>query len=119
MRTMKLNGDEVKAMYDALNQGDPQRGLTVSEIREVMPIMDKLEETAKKSKIPTPQGPREVLTFQETVLKLKESEYDILNRRLENSGGWVTVEIGRRVVNLIDKLKEVASVPDPVDTEKK
>jgi len=115
MRTIKLNGDEVKSLYDALNQGDPQRGMTITEIRDIMPIMDKLEVNAKKTNMPTPNGVRQVLQFQETDLGLKESEYTLAVDKLEGSSGWVSVEIGRGVVKLIDKLKEVPSTPDPED----
>ena len=119
MRTTKLTGDEVKVLYDTLNQGDPQRGLSISEVRELMPIIDRLEAPATKRQITTPQGRQEIIEFKATTLVLKESEFTICLNKLDSTAGILSVEYGRKVVNLHDKLKEIPTVADPEEKSDK
>jgi hypothetical protein len=106
MRKITLTPTESKIMFDALDQGSPQQGLTVSEIRKALPVLDKIEESAEKRVVNTQNGPNEVLDFKETILELKESEYSYCLQKVENSSGWVSATFGRHIIKLIDKLKE-------------
>lgn len=113
MRNMKLTEEQVKVLHDALNQGDSMRGLTIKEIREAMPILDMLEKPAKKERTRMPNGVmNEVLFFVSMELSLKQSEYDFCLNKLEASSGWMSVDFGRKVVGLIDYLKEIPAIED-------
>lgn len=103
MRTISLTADEANLVYLTLDQAPPQRGLSVSDIRKVLPLMDKLEAPAKH--IPVPGGER--LEFVDMELQLKESEYQLVLSKFEESAGWSNANIGRRVIRLIDRLKEI------------
>lgn len=120
MKRIKLSGDEVKILHDCLNQGDPQRGMGLSEIRELMPLVDKLEAPAEKKNITTPQGQREMLNFKDMELVLKESEFTTCTQKMDGATGLMTVDYGRKIVELLDRMKEIASEPDPEEkTDKK
>jgi len=112
MKKVKLTKDEVKNLYDTLNQGNPQRGLTMQDVRERSPIMDKLEENATKSIVDTPQGPGESITFSDTELILKESEHAICMSCLDSSAGLATVTYGRLLMKLYEKVKEAETIPN-------
>ena len=110
MRKIKMTGEEASLVFNALEAGDPQRGLGLADIRNLMPILDKLEKGAKKVQVPG--GER--LEFLPTVeLSLKESEFTLVMSKLESSTGWTTVTVGRKVVALVDCIKETPLTPDP------
>ena len=109
-RKITMTGDELKVLHDSVNQGEPQKGLNIKEIRELIPIVDKLEINAEKKQIFNQGQPIQMLTFKETTIELKESEYNICVSKLENSSGWVNVDYGRRVVALLDRIKEIPPI---------
>jgi len=108
MRRMNLTAVECKLIHTVLNSGDPQKGLSLSEVRTSIPILDKLEAPAIKKQ--TPEG--ESIEFVDASFKFKESEYNTIISKLENSSGWASVAFGRMVVKLIDTLKEVPLLPE-------
>ena len=109
MRKVTMTGDEASLVFNALEAGDPQRGLGLADIRNLMPILDKLEKGAKK--IPVPGGER--IEFAPTVeVALKESEFNLVISKLDSSTGWISVTVGRKVVALVDRIKETVSTPD-------
>lgn len=110
MREVNLNASETNIVFTVLNQGDPQRGLTVQEIRTVMPLLDEIEKSIINRK-PGPDG-AEFVNFGPAKLKLKESDYNFILQKLENSGGWSNAAQGRVVVALIDRFKEISPLPD-------
>jgi hypothetical protein len=120
MKMVKLTEEQVKVLHDALNMGDPQRGLTISDIRAAMPLIDKLEKPAKKEKAFNRQvgAVVETLYFVPLTLELKQSEYEFCLSKLEASSGWMSVEVGRKVVQLIDYIKEIPSVEDTAEEKK-
>lgn len=114
MRNVKMTGEEAQLVFSALDAGDPQKGVSLHEIRVVLPLMDKLELQATKS--PIPGGERLVFNDQVEV-SLKESEFNTLTAKLEGSAGWASASIGRKVVRLLDRLKETTKEPDPVESK--
>lgn len=107
MRTINLTATETKLIHGVMNVGDPQRGLSLSEIRTLIPLMDKIEATVTRKQVE--QG--EMLEFKDMTLEATESEYEMINKKLESSSGWMNVEVGRIVLKLIDKLKDIPSAP--------
>ena len=110
MKKVTLTGEEANLVFTALDNGDPQRGLSLNEIRTLVPLMDKLEAQAEKQPLPGGQGER--LIFRDVILVLKESEFTTLKSKLEGSGGWLTATTGRKIIKLIDRLKETPTEPD-------
>lgn len=115
MRKVTLTGREIRALYDSLNMGDPQRGLNMSDIRTRLPLFEKIESRSNKKVIQTQQGPQEILEFKDSDLILKESEYSLCINVLENSGGWLTMEAGIIPLKLAIKLKEVPLIEEKED----
>lgn len=107
MRKIKLEALEANLIYAVLNQGDPQHGYSIAELRKVIPILDKLEARATRNN--TAEG--ETLTFSDMELELKESEYSLIKQTLETSSGWTAVQ-GRKVLALIEKLEETPQVKE-------
>lgn len=105
MRNVLLTAEEATLVFTALNQGNPQTGLSIPEIRAVLPILDALEARAQKHIMPNNTG--ETLLFVDTPLQLKEAEYSLLLQKLENSSGWKSADVGRRVIKLTERLKEI------------
>lgn len=116
MRRIKLSGEEANLVFNALDSGDPQRGLGLSDIRSLIPILDKLEAKAKKT--PVPGGERFEFPC-ELEISLKESEFTLVQTKLESSTGWANVSVGRKVVALVDRIKETPSHAEPDTAEKK
>lgn len=108
MRQFHVTAEEATLIFTALNNGDPQRGLSIVEIRAVLPILDALENTAKKQMLPDGSG--ESLIFVDTELTLKDSEHQLLIQKLEASGGWKSADVGRKVIRLNNRIKELPSV---------
>jgi hypothetical protein len=112
MRKLTLTKDEAGILHTAINQGDPQRGLTLREIRDAIPILDRLELHAKQV--------RGIHVFEKDVeLELKESEYIFVRDKLDNSGSWISVSAGRTVVALADRFAELPALPDSTKDAKK
>ena len=108
MRRMNLTANEIKLIHTVLNSGDQQRGLSLPEIRTLLPLVDKLEVNAKRRQLPD----GEMLEFVDASFVFKESEYNTILTKMEASSGWVSVDFGRKVIALVDKLKEVVSDGD-------
>ena len=107
MKRIKLTGEEANLVFNALDNGDPQRGLGLQDIRTLIPIMDKLEAQAKRTVVP---GGERLEFPAELELSLKESEFTTVVSKLEASTGWTNVTTGRKVVRLVDRIKETPSV---------
>jgi len=111
MKKITLTGEEAQLIFSALDNGDPQRGLSLTEIRSLLPVMDKLE--AQAERLPLVSGQGERFVFKDgTMLLLKESEFTTMINKLETSGGWASALVGRKVIRLIDRLKETPTEPD-------
>ena len=109
MRKVKLTGEEANLVFASLENGDPQRGLSLADVRTVMPILEKLEAQADRQAIP---GGEKLVFHDNTELVLKESEFTTLKAKLEGSTGWANASVGRRVVKIIDRLTETPADPD-------
>jgi hypothetical protein len=96
-------------VFTSLDHGDPQRGVSLNEVRTVLPIMDKFEEQSTKTAVP---GGERVVFNEQLTLSLKESEFNTLTSKLEGSAGWASASVVRKVIRLLDRLKETTKEPD-------
>ena len=124
MRKVTLTKDEASILHTAVNSGTPGQGLTLQEIRDAIPLLDKIEADGKELTDGNGNVIRDgngvaVMTFDHDFeLEFKESEYILSKTRLDNSGGWINVSNGRAVVKLADKFKELPSL-EPSEPEEK
>jgi len=109
MRKVKLTGEEANLVFSALENGDPQRGLSLADVRTVMPVLEKLEAQATRQAIP---GGEKLIFNPQLELVLKESEFQTLKSKLEGSSGWANATVGRKVVKLLERLAETPNEPD-------
>jgi hypothetical protein len=109
MRKIMLTSEQAQICFSALDNPEPQKGLSVQEIRATLPLMDKLEANAER--IPVQGGER--IIFKDQELKMKEAEYQLLLTKLETSSGWASMSVGRRVLMLVDALKELPVEQEP------
>ena len=107
MRKINLNAIEASILHAAVNTGDPQRGVTLAEVRELSPLLDMLEVGS------TGEGIDRI--FRPVELALKESQYTTIKNKLGASVGWRSVEHGRLVMKLEDRLKELPIIDEPAD----
>lgn len=105
MRKVQLKKEEMSAVYSVLNSpANPQAGLTMREVREISPILEKLE---KHSEEQSYEDGSESLSFQDGVVELKEREHTLILDRLKNSGGWANALYVRRIIlPLVEKIEE-------------
>ena len=107
MRKINLNAMEASLTHAALNMGDPQRGLSMQEIRDMVPLLDMIEAQSSG------QGMQRV--FKSIELTLKESQWEQVKNKIAHSSGWISVESGRVIMKLEDKIKESPYIPEPVE----
>jgi len=112
MRKITITKDESGAIYTVLNQPtNPQAGLSIKEVRKIGPIIDKIEALGVREE--DAQGTEIIIFNSSSVIELKESEYNALNDRIENSSGWASAAYVRQVINpLLEKFEEAEKLDD-------
>jgi hypothetical protein len=110
MRKINLNAVEASIVHAVLNMSDPQRGLTMQEVRDAIPLLDMVEANCTQE-----NGQR---IFKPVDLVLKESQFEMLKNKFSKSCGWLSVEHGRAVVKLEDKIKDIPFTEEAKEDKK-
>lgn len=95
-RKVCLKANEASLLYSLLNDGGIQ-GMSMKEVRTMLPVMDKIGSFAEKKIV----NDKEILNFKDGETVLKESELDLVIKKIDGVQGIMNMEIGRKVIALV------------------
>ena len=93
MRRLKITFEESRLLFSAMDAGDPEKGLSMSDIRYRAPLMDKLEGLTNAN--------ADDRTME---LILEETEFYTIMGCLELSKGWANYTVGKQALRLLEKI---------------
>lgn len=106
MRRVNLVKNEMSLLYSILNIGGGEKGLTLKEVNDLKPLMEKVCKNAEFFM----QNENEMVRFNDSELVMKESEWSMIKRKIEGMSGIANYEIGKKISDLLEKFKELPEV---------